>query len=411
MAFDRDKLNALKMPADDDLHGSGGSGWMLAVFFLLITGAVGLWWYRKEHAPSVKTVEVQSVAQKLNAVGETVLNASGYVSARRKATVSAKITGKLTAVLIEEGQAVEEGDVLARLEQSNINAELALAEAEVPARQAAIEQTEVRIEEARKDLGRTQSLVSSGALGSAAQDRDQAALDALLAQKKQQQSQVLVAQKQVAVLRQQLDDTIIRAPFSGIVISKDAQPGEIISPVSAGGSFTRTGIGTIVDMASLEIEVDVNESYINRVSPGQPITAVLDAYPEWEIPAKVIAVVPTADRQKATVRVRIGFDQLDPKILPDMSVKVAFIEEKPPETEVAEINLRVVPESAIRRENGREYLFVVKNGNLERRTVQVAERRDGKVYIKAGVDQGEKVVVESSQPLSNGGIRVNEENK
>ena len=140
----------------------------------------------------------------------------------------------------------------------------------------------------------------------------------------QQKLDVVVAERNVALWQQQMDDMIIRAPFDGVVTTKDAQPGEMISPVSAGGGFTRTGIGTIVDMDSLEIEIDVNESYINRVEPGQPVEATLDAYPDWKIPCKVIAIIPTADRQKSTVKVRVGFDQLDPRILPDMSVKVAF---------------------------------------------------------------------------------------
>jgi HlyD family secretion protein len=255
----------------------------------------------------------------------TLLNASGYVTARREATLSSKITGRVTEVLIEEGQAVIAGQVIARLDDTNVRANLLLARAQVEAVVSAQEESRVRIREAELDLQRQSNLLTAKVSPQSDFDRAEASVLAWKARLAQQQSERVVAERNVAIWEQQLDDTVIQAPFAGVVTSKNAQPGEMISPMSSGG-FTRTGICTIVDMESLEIEIDVNESYINRVKPGQPVEAALDAYSEWKMPCKVIAIIPTADRQKSTVRVRVGFNQLDPRILPQMGVKVAFRE-------------------------------------------------------------------------------------
>ena len=221
--------------------------------------------------------------------------------------------------------AVSEGQVLARLDDETQRASVALAEAQAEAARRNVNESEVRLNEARINLARMTKLVGIGYSTAAEVDAARAAADSLEARIRAAREQVRVAERQIALERTNLDSTIIRAPFAGVVISKDAQPGEMVSPVSAGGGFTRTGIGTIVDMRSLEIEVDVNESYINRVRPEQAVTAVLDAYPDFQIPARVITTIPSADRQKATVLVRIGFMELDPRILPDMGVKVTFL--------------------------------------------------------------------------------------
>ena len=214
----------------------------------------------------------------------------------------------------------------------------------------------------------------------------------------QQKLDVVVAERQVAEWQQQMDDMIIRAPFDGVITTKDAQPGEMISPVSAGGGFTRTGIGTIVDMKSLEIEIDVNESYINRVEPGQPVEATLDAYPDWKIPCKVIAIIPTADRQKSTVKVRVGFDQLDPRILPDMSVKVAFRDNGG----TAAGHAVIIPKSAVLNRDGRDVVFVVSNGHAERRAVNVTDTQGDDSILSAGVAAGEIVIINAPADLKDG---------
>jgi RND family efflux transporter MFP subunit len=258
----------------------------------------------------------------------SVLDATGYVVARRKATVSAKVTGKVVDVLIEEGMRVEAGQVLARLDASIPRAELSLAESQLASARAGLEELNVQIRQAELDLHRTQELAERKLASVADLDRAQLTLQGLQARLDRQRSDVVVAQRSVSVQQQLLDDMEIRAPFTGIVVDKAAQPGEMISPISAGGGFTRTGICTIVDMDSLEVEVDVNEAYINRVQPKQPVSVALNAYPDDRIPAEVIAIIPTADRNKATVRVRIGLLEKSPKVLPDMGVKVAFLDEK-----------------------------------------------------------------------------------
>jgi HlyD family secretion protein len=296
---------------------------MLVVTSLVLIAAIValIWWFlRPKKAAVVQTVVVQASA---SGEDKTLLNAAGYVTARRAATVSSKITGKVVEVLVEEGMKVEAGQVLARLDSSNVEKSLRLSEAQLESVRRALVEIRVNLDQAEREWRRVSQLAANKVASQSESDRAEADAKALKARLERQEADVAVAERDVALWKQQLDDTIIRAPFTGIVILKNAQPGEMISPMSVGG-FTRTGICTIVDMDSLEIEVDVNESYINRVQSGQPVEATLDSYPDWRIPAKVIAIIPTADRQKATVKVRLGFEKLDPRILPDMSVKVAF---------------------------------------------------------------------------------------
>ena len=272
--------------------------WPVAIGILVLALAVALGLVAEAAGSHpVRTVLVREASG--NGIERTVLNASGYVTARRQATVSSKITGKVVEVLVEEGMKVQEGQVLARLDDTNVKTSLRLAEAQLVSATNALAETRVRLREADQELQRQTGLVKNKIATQADYDHAEAALLALQGQLEQQQADVMVAEKQVAYWDQQLDDTIIRAPFTGIVTSKNAQPGEMISPISAGGGFTRTGICTIVDMESLEIEIDVNESYINRVRAGQAVEATLDAYPDWKIPCKVIAIIP--DRRPAEV--------------------------------------------------------------------------------------------------------------
>jgi RND family efflux transporter MFP subunit len=364
----------------------------------LLAAGGAAWWFTRS-----KTVEVPTVAARAAAIGRndrTVLNASGYVTARREATVSAKITGKVTEVLIEEGMKVQEGQVLARLDDTNVKTSLRLAEAQLESARNSLAETRVRIREAEQELQRQTGLLQNNISTQADFDHAEASVLAYKAKLEQQQADVIVAERQIAYWEQQLDDTIIRAPFSGIVTSKNAQPGEMISPISAGGGFTRTGICTIVDMQSLEVEIDVNESYINRVEPGQPVEAALDAYPDWKIPCKVIAIIPTADRQKSTVKVRVGFDKLDPRILPEMSIKVAF-REAAGAAPVASHNV-LVPKGAIRQQDGRDVVLVVQDGRAERRAVTVSGSDGEESVISAGLAAGERVGVDWPAGLADG---------
>ncbi len=372
---------------------------VVAVLSLALLAAAVAWLARLK-AVEVRTAVARETADA--ATGGTVLNASGYVTARRQATVSSKVTGKVVEVLIEEGTKVTEGQVLARLDDTNVRASLLLAQAQWESAQAALEETRVRQHEADVELRRQADLVRSRIATQADYDHAEAAALALTAKLTQQKADVIVAERAVATWQQQLEDTIIRAPFAGIVTSKNAQPGEMISPISAGGGCTRTGICTIVDMDSLEIEIDVNESYINRVETGQPVEATLDAHPGWKIPCKVVAIIPTADRQKSTVRVRVGFDQLDPRILPEMSVKVAFRGAGVGTARPLAGRPVTVPKAAVRQENGRDVVLVVQNGRVERRAVTVALAEAEEAVISAGLAAGERVILGARQDVKDG---------
>jgi HlyD family secretion protein len=384
---DKAVLDGLRIsrPAGDSRRGT--PWWAIALIAVLLFAA-GAWAFLRNGAKEVWLAPAKAAA------GETrgaVLNASGYVTARRQATVSSKVTGKVTDIFIEEGMQVKAGQELARLDAAYASRGLALAQAEAQAARSALEETRVRIREAQLDFDRAERLAQSEISSRSDLDRARAQLDAARARLAAQSDQLSTAQRQVDLQRQSVDDTVIRAPFDGIVVSKDAQPGEMISPVSAGGGFTRTGICTIVDMASLEIEVDVNEAYINRVHPNQRVEATLDAYPDWKIPAHVITAVPTADRQKATVKVRIAFDQRDQRVLPDMGVKVAFITDQPAAAATPAVE---VPKSAVRRDGEQDIVFVVKENKVERRAVKVAGTQGDVVRLATGVTDGEQVVVE-----------------
>jgi HlyD family secretion protein len=374
-------------------------GLPLALGAIALAGVlVAIWWGTRPPALEIRT----AVAREMAATGaeRTVLNASGYVTARREATVSSKITGKVMEVLIEEGVKVTEGQVLARLDDTNVQASLHLARAQLESAKTGLEETRVRLKEAEQDRQRQGTLIKGSVATQADYDHAEAAALALQARLAQQAADITVAERTVAIWQQQLEDTIIRAPFAGVVTSKNAQPGEMISPMSSGG-FTRTGICTVVDMESLEIQIDVNESYINRVSPGQAVEATLDAYSDWKIPCKVIAIIPTADRQKSTVQVRVGFDQIDPRILPEMAVKVGFRDNGA----VAGGNPRrlvLLPRNAVQSLEGRDYVFVIQNGRAERRAVTIAGTLEGDVSLSAGVSAGERVALDPPAGLTDG---------
>jgi RND family efflux transporter MFP subunit len=401
---ERSTLDQLRIDRSEGGDPRPRRGLWLAATLLLLLAVSGGWWLTRPSVAEVRTA-VAREHRLDNGEGGTVLNASGYVTARRQATVSSKVTGKVTEVLIEEGMEVEEGQVLARLDVTNVRAGLELAEAQLGAARSSVRETEVRRDEADVELRRQERLVEASVASQETLDRVRAERDALVARLARQRDEVSVADRQLGVWRRELEDRTIRAPFAGIVVAKNAQPGEMISPISAGGGFTRTGIGTVVDMSSLEIEVDVNEAYINRVRADQPVTATLDAYPDWKIPCHVIAVIPTADRQKATVEVRIGFEELDPRILPDMGVKVEFrrrAEEGGPRPAVL-----LVPGDAVLAQDGKDVVLVVENDEVERRAVSVGAQFGADLQILSGLGVGERVVVQGGADLEDG-ARVKE---
>ncbi len=381
--------------------------WMVpALIAAVVLGAGLLWWLNRPKAMPVQTAVAR--AQSASGTSKTLLNASGYVTARRAATVSSKVTGKVVQISVEEGMKVEEGQVLARLDASNVEASMRLAEAQAAAARSSVEETKPNLAFAQRELKRFTDLAKTKIVSDSDVRRAEMESRTLEARLTRQTSEIAIREREVEQWQQQLDDNTIRAPFGGVVTSKNAQPGEMISPMSVGG-FTRTGICTIVDMKSLEIEVDVNESFINRIQPKQPVEATLDAYANWRIPGKVIAIIPTADRQKATVKVRVGFDQLDERILPDMGVKVAFQSAPGDQAAPATSSSVTVPKAAIQNSDNRDLVWVVRDGRVERRAVTVAQTSGDESTIAAGLSGGEKVVVNPPSGLADG-VKISEKN-
>lgn len=382
--------------------GRGAWPWVAGAALLALLVLAALYFSGSSRQPplSVRTSVVQSAASA--AAPATVLEASGYVSARRIATVSAKVTGKVAEVRIEEGQQIRAGEIMATLDAVDVERAVALAEAQVGQSRAQLTEIRVALANAEREATRQRELVARKLTSQQTADAAELQLQSLRARLGAQQAAVGVSEQVLAQRRQDLDNLVIRAPFDGVVIAKAAQPGEMISPLSAGGGFTRTGVGTLVDMDSLEIEVDVSESYIQRVTAGQPVEAVLNAYPDWKIPASVIAIIPTADRTKATVRVRIGFDQSDARIVPDMGARVAFLAADPDASPTTPPDGVLVPPSAIRRDATGAVAFVLSDGRLGLRRLELGERIAGQQQVLKGLNPGERVVLAPATSWTDG---------
>jgi RND family efflux transporter MFP subunit len=403
-------LNQLRIDRTEAPDPRSARIWIIAVAALVaIAAAAGSWLLMHSSDVPVRVVAPQPVADAGAASAGSILDASGYIVARRQATVASKITGKMVELDIEEGDRVQEGQVIARLDDSNIRAALAAAHAQLEYAKAGLAETEVNLANAHRDFDRQTSLVKGHFVSQAALDNSKTSMDALTAQLATQRSNIEVAQRNVEIADRNLADTIVRAPFAGIVTVKAAQPGEIVSPLSAGGGFTRTGIGTIVDMDSLEIQVDVNENFINRVEPAQKAIAKLNAYPDWQIPAHVIAVIPTADRSKGTVTVRIALEQKDPRILPEMGVRVSFLASSPSEGSVHAVPGLNLPSDAVQVSGPVGVVYVVHDSSVERRAVKLGASGGNQVTVLSGLQPGERVAVGDFARLKDG-VRVRIEN-
>ncbi len=376
--------------------------WIVFATVAVALAVSGWFWFVSAVEPVlVDLVKAKPAVGQEKPRGETVLDASGYVTARRQATVSSKFTGKVIEVFIEEGVHVEANQLLAKLDNSSQLAQYNLIKAQLKASQSRLLEVEVQLKEAELQLTRTVQLSARQLASQSELDQAELLVKRLEARLASLRIDIEVGESSVQVQQQRLDDTEIRAPFAGVVIAKSAQPGEMISPISAGGGFTRTGICTIVDMQSLEIEVDVNESYINRVKSEQLVTATLNSYPDWKIAAKVITIIPTADRNKATVRVRIAFLESDVRILPDMGVKVSFMEDRPVAAQVAtEFKGVFIPSSAIVTRENENVVFVVKDSRVEIRQISIGLKQGSQRNIRSGVEAGEWVVRKVTPELS-----------
>lgn len=379
--------------------------WLAVLGVMLAAGGLAGWRWMHPAGIAIRVAVARPLALAGGALApESILDASGYVVARREATVASKITGKLVELDIEEGDRVKEGQVIARLDDTNARAALNEARAQLDYARSALAETEVNLANAEREYERQKSLLSGHYVSQAAVDNAQTARDALVAQLATQRANVEVAGRGIDIAQRNVDDTVVRAPFAGVVTVKAAQPGEIVSPISAGGGFTRTGIGTIVDMDSLEIEVDVNENFINRVQPDQKVTARLNAYPDWQIPGHLIAVIPTADRSKGTVTVRIALDQKDPRILPEMGVRVSFLAAAPAGAAPPGLG---VPAAAVESEGSTGVVFVLHGATVERRAVRLGAREGDEVAVLSGLTAGERVAIGDFAQLKDGArIRV-----
>lgn len=399
MTDKHDALETLRRPPEEPLRPIWVSWrWLLviaaAVLFAALAG--GTWWYLR---PQPVLVQVAEVTVEGGLAG-SVLNASGYVVAQQQATIAAQITGMVTEVLVHEGEKVEKGQLIARLDDRAVRSVAEAAAGQLQAGEAAVEQYKALAERYRRDLQRKRVLAAEEAVS-------QAGLEEAVADYKQTEAQVAYYTGLVTLYRNNLDTAKtqlsyaeIRAPFAGVVTERYAHPGEMISPQAVGG-FTQTGICTIVDMSSLEVDVDVNETFIARLSPGQTASIVLDAYPDLRLAAHVITIVPTANQQKATVKVRVAFDKPDARVLPQMSAQVWFEAgtPKPGEQAVATI---LVPQSAIHTGTGSAYVYRLEDGTVQRVTVRTAPARKGLVRILSGLSEGDRVVTSSESPLTDG---------
>ena len=367
---------------------------------VVVLGAASWFLFGRDKAVQVETASAVSLAA--GGDNASVLDASGYIVARRMATVSAKVTGKVREILIEEGMRVEEGQVMATLDPIDADAQRALASSQLAAARSQIAGAQAQLKEAEANAARLSTLVAQKLVSRAQYDQAVASRDALRAQLATAQRNAQVAQDSLRIASNGVDNTVVRAPFAGVVIAKAAQPGEIVSPLSAGGGYTRTGIGTIVDMDSLEVEVDVGEAYIGRVHPKMPVEATLNSYPDWKIPAEVIAIIPTADRGKATVKVRVALKQKDARIVPDMGVTVSFLEKAPDPAPPQKRGVRV-PAAAIVQRDGDDAVFVVGAEDMvELRKVQAGATTGQDREIGSGLAPGETVVVSPPAALADG---------
>jgi RND family efflux transporter MFP subunit len=383
-------------------------GLAIAAAAVLVLALAAWALFGRDRGVEVRTAEVAAFGN--GSANASVLDATGYVTARRMATVSSKITGKVREIRIEEGQHVEAGEIMATLDPVDADAQRDLAAAQVASARSQAGSVQAQLREAEANASRLGSLVKQQLVSKSQYDQAIAQRVSLRAQRATAQHNTKVAGDQLRIAENGVDNTIVRAPFAGVVIAKAAQPGEIVSPLSAGGGFTRTGIGTIVDMDSLEVEVDVGEAYIGRVKPKMPVVATLNAYPDWKIPAEVIAIIPTADRGKATVKVRIALNVRDPRIVPDMGVNVSFLEpQKPSSAQQAPPRGVRVPAAAIVERDGKDVAFALAEGGerAELREVEVGRALGDDRQVTAGLSAGDTVVLDPPAELEDGSrVRV-----
>ena len=400
-------LNQLRIDRSQPPSSNGHGKWWATGIVVIIIAASAAWYLMRPSGVPITTAVAQALTSGASgtSAGPSLLDASGYIVARRQATVSSKVTGKVVKVMLEEGQRVEAGQIIALLDDSNWRAALAQSKAQLQQAQANVASAQTAFDDAKPIFERAGKQKAAAVISAESFDESRAQFDVAHNNLLIAQSGLEAARAGIEVAQRNLDDTVIRAPFAGIVTEKTAQPGEMVSPISAGGGFTRTGIGTVVDMESLEVEVDVSENFINRVRPQQPVTIKLNAYPDWDIPGSVIATIPTADRAKATVKVRIAIGQKDPRIIPEMGARVAFLGDKEPTAAGAEkspVAGVVIPTDAVASSGTTSIVFVVHGSTVERRAVRLGGKTSSGQIVIAGLDPGSTVALGDLSKLSDG---------
>ena len=399
-------LNQLRIDRSEPPSSGHGKWWATGIAVIIIAASAA-WYLMRPTGVPITTAVAQAVISGAPgaSAGPSLLDASGYIVARRRATVSSKVTGKVVKVMLEEGQRVEAGQIIALLDDSNWRAALSQSKAQLQQAEANVASAQTAYDDAKPIFERAEKQKVAAVISAQSFDESRAQYNVAHNNLLIAQRGVEAARAGVEVAQRSLEDTVIRAPFAGIVTEKAAQPGEMVSPVSAGGGFTRTGIGTIVDMESLEVEVDVSENFINRVRPQQPVTIKLKAYPDWDIPGSVIAMIPTADRAKATVKVRIAIGQKDPRIIPEMGARVAFLSDNQPAAAGAEkspVPGVVIPAEAIVTSGTANIVFVVHGSTVERRAVRLGGKTNAGQIISAGLEPGNSVALGDLSKLSDG---------
>ena len=399
-------LNQLRIDRSEPPSSGGNGKWWATGVAVIIVAASGMWYLMRPTGVPITTAVAQAAASSGSAAkGPSLLDASGYIVARRRATVSSKVTGKVVKVMLEEGQRVEAGQIIAILDDSNWRASLAQSRAQLQQAEANVDSAQTAFDDAKPIFERSEKQKAAAVISAQSFDESHAQFNVAHNNLLVAQRGLEAARAGVEVAQRNLDDTVIRAPFAGIVTEKSAQPGEMVSPVSAGGGFTRTGIGTIVDMESLEVEVDVSENFINRVRPQQPVTIKLNAYPDWDIPGSVIAMIPTADRAKATVKVRIAIKQKDPRIIPEMGARVAFLSNTEPSPAGGDKNPVpgvTIPADAVVTDGTASIVYLVHGSTVERRAVRIGGKTNSGQIVTAGLEPGNTVALGDLSKLSDG---------
>jgi RND family efflux transporter MFP subunit len=425
-------LSALRIHRDDDDEGSGTRRGLRVVLLgtvLILIAAAMLVGYRMWGTATMPEVEVARATIESGNAGLAILTATGYVVADRRAAVSPKIPGRLEYLGVDTGARVKPGQIIARLEHHDLDAQLSDVRSNLANYQAARVQAEAELEQARANLAQAQAnkqksgfdlvrhtkLLENGvtaksdfdtATAQAQVDEGQvraaeAQIRAIQAKISSASSQVRSGEARVRLTEAQIEYTNIRSPFEGLVISKDAEVGETVAPATFGGTNTRGSVFTIVDPNTLEVEADVNESYIGKITPGLQAEVTLDALPNEKLTGEVRKIVPTSDRQKSTVKVKVRFKEIDPRILPDMNAKVTFIQspDSRAKTETARVT---VPKASVQQREGKSIVLVVNNGVVVAQPVTTGDEFGDRLEIKQGLAGGETVILRGAENLADG---------